>query len=197
MSENTKDYSIAITVKNNLLLSMMKSHEIDTPAELSRRSGVGQGEIGAYLRLMKPAYSTKTGEMRLGVKLLCDFFKCLPCHIFPEQHLHNALKTNTSSIEISMDELKSIPWLVSSGPDDALISEEFKRTLYKTLEVLTDKQQEVLKMRFGLDGYEHTLAEIGERFGVTSCRIRQIEQKALRILRSPKNEKLLANALAE
>ena len=52
------------------------------------------------------------------------------------------------------------------------------------LKTLTPREEQVLKMRFGLgDGNEHTLEEIGQRFFVTRERIRQIEAKALRKLR--------------
>ncbi|MDR2510712.1 MAG: sigma-70 family RNA polymerase sigma factor, partial [Spirochaetaceae bacterium] len=59
--------------------------------------------------------------------------------------------------------------------------------LYSVLATLPKREQEVLKMRFGLDdGYSLTLEEVGLCFNVTRERIRQIEAKALRRLRHPK-----------
>ena len=56
----------------------------------------------------------------------------------------------------------------------------------QALSTLTDREHQVLRMRFGLDdGRTHTLEEIGNQFGVTRERIRQIEAKALRKMRHP------------
>ena len=60
------------------------------------------------------------------------------------------------------------------------------------LSVLTEREQKILKMRFGLeDGKSHTLEEVGQEFSVTRERIRQIEAKALSKLRKHKDAKKL------
>jgi RNA polymerase primary sigma factor len=67
-----------------------------------------------------------------------------------------------------------------------------KRTLDEVLETLTDREEKVLRLRYGLlDGKTHTLEEVGKEFGVTRERIRQIESKALRKLRQPSRQKKL------
>jgi RNA polymerase primary sigma factor len=64
------------------------------------------------------------------------------------------------------------------------------------LEELTEREKEVLRLRFGLeDGHPYTLEEVGRRFGVTRERIRQIEAKALRKLRHPSRSKKLRDYL--
>jgi RNA polymerase primary sigma factor len=64
------------------------------------------------------------------------------------------------------------------------------------LSVLTDREREVLQMRFGLlDGMDHTLEEVGQHFKVTRERIRQIEAKALRKLRHPTRSRQLRDYL--
>ena len=65
------------------------------------------------------------------------------------------------------------------------------------LKALTDREREVLELRFGLkDGRSYTLEEVGQIFGVTRERIRQIEAKALRKLRHPQRSHKLRDYLS-
>ena len=67
-----------------------------------------------------------------------------------------------------------------------------KDRLKDVLTTLTEREQEVLTLRFGLkDGYSRTLEEVGRQFNVTRERIRQIEAKALRKMRHPTRMKKL------
>jgi RNA polymerase primary sigma factor len=72
------------------------------------------------------------------------------------------------------------------SPSDNASYEMLKEQLEDVLETLTDREENVLRLRFGLeDGKNRTLEEVGRVFGVTRERIRQIEAKALRKLRHP------------
>jgi RNA polymerase primary sigma factor len=71
-------------------------------------------------------------------------------------------------------------------PDEMTAFSLLKEKIGDVLETLTDREQEVLTLRFGLvDGYPRTLEEVGRKFNVTRERIRQIEAKALRKMRHP------------
>jgi RNA polymerase primary sigma factor len=81
-------------------------------------------------------------------------------------------------------------------PMDAAARQMLRESIKNALAVLSDREREVLEMRFGLmDGTDHTLEEVGKYFDVTRERIRQIESKALRKLRHPTRSRLLRDYL--
>ena len=82
------------------------------------------------------------------------------------------------------------------APAEAAAFSMLKEQLVEVLDTLTDREQKVLKLRFGLDdGRSRTLEEVGKEFDVTRERIRQIEAKALRKLRHPSRSKKLKDYL--
>lgn len=84
----------------------------------------------------------------------------------------------------------------ATSPSDHAAYELLKEQLEDVLDTLTDREENVLRLRFGLDdGRTRTLEEVGKVFGVTRERIRQIEAKALRKLRHPSRSKRLKDFL--
>ena len=85
----------------------------------------------------------------------------------------------------------------ATSPADHAAYELLKEQLESVLDTLTDREENVLRLRFGLDdgGRTRTLEEVGKVFGVTRERIRQIEAKALRKLRHPSRSKQLRDFL--
>ena len=82
------------------------------------------------------------------------------------------------------------------SPDDYAANELLKDELNEVLLELTDREEKVLRLRFGLDdGRTRTLEEVGKEFNVTRERIRQIEAKALRKLKHPSRSKRLKDFL--
>lgn len=82
------------------------------------------------------------------------------------------------------------------APAEAAAFSMLKEQLVEVLDTLTEREQKVLKLRFGLeDGRARTLEEVGKEFEVTRERIRQIEAKALRKLRHPSRSKKLKDYL--
>lgn len=84
----------------------------------------------------------------------------------------------------------------SSSPSEETSSEMMNSSLEYVLKTLTEREETVLRLRFGIaDGYPRTLEEVGSRFGVTRERVRQIETKALRKLRHPLRSQKLRDYL--
>ena len=84
----------------------------------------------------------------------------------------------------------------ASQPSEEASYTLLREQLEEVLSTLTPREEQVLRMRFGLiDGKPHTLEEVGKEFDVTRERIRQIEAKALRKLRHPSRSKKLRDFL--
>lgn len=95
---------------------------------------------------------------------------------------------DTERIEFIPDE--------SMAVEEIAIGDHLKQDLREVLSTLTEREQKVLELRFGLtSGHEMTLEEVGEIFNVTRERIRQIEAKALRKLRHPSRSRRLKDYL--
>ena len=83
------------------------------------------------------------------------------------------------------------------SPEESATNQLLKEQVNDVLSSLSDREQKIVRMRFGLDnGKSHTLEEVGQEFAVTRERIRQIEAKALAKLRKHKDAKKLYEYLS-
>jgi RNA polymerase primary sigma factor len=109
----------------------------------------------------------------------------------PAKKVRGLLEANrpTYSLETPLSETTELGDVLEdtqvAPPDAGVLVEDQVRQVQQALGTLSEQQQKVLRLRFGLDDGEHTLEQIGQRFGLTRERIRQIEAKALRKLRPP------------
>ena len=84
------------------------------------------------------------------------------------------------------------------SPEEYATNEMWKDEISEVLLTLTEREEKVIRLRFGLeDGKSRTLEEVGQMFGVTRERIRQIEAKALRKLRHPSRSRKLKDYMSE
>jgi RNA polymerase sigma factor (sigma-70 family) len=189
----TKDYAIQIKIKNNRILQRMKMAGIESAAELERRAGLGPGTAGRFLNF-KESGLTANEEWRGPIIKIADALKCLPEDLIPEQHLRSPLAKNTGMIEASPDEIDALITSRTSDPEKGIANEEAKKLINECLHTLPARIQRVLELRFGLhNNEEHTLEAVGQQFGITGQRVRDIEAQGLRMLKSKtRRKKLLA-----
>ncbi len=83
----------------------------------------------------------------------------------------------------------------SPNADRSLIQESLSREIHRALATLTERESDIVRLFFGIGCQEMTLEEIGERFGLTRERVRQIKEKAIRRLRHTSRSKLLKTYL--
>jgi len=182
-----KDYEIQIAVKNAPLLNMMRENGYETAAELSRACGVSQNSIGGMLNLKNPLY-TKHGQVNATAQKIADFFKVLPDMLYPEGQHFEGLNKNKASVQVEAEQMFALTNMAETDPEMLLEHDQMIAATNEMINGLTWRQQKVLKMRFV---EEKTLEECSQELSVTRERIRQIEQKALRIMRHPTNSEQL------
>lgn len=83
----------------------------------------------------------------------------------------------------------------SPNADRTLIMESLSKEIHRALATLTERESDIIRLFFGIGCQEMTLEEIGERFGLTRERVRQIKEKAIRRLRHTSRSKLLKTYL--
>ena len=79
--------------------------------------------------------------------------------------------------------------------DRTLVNESLSKEIDRALSTLTDREKDIIQMFFGIGTQEMTLEEIGDKFGLTRERVRQIKEKAIRRLRQSSRSKLLKSYL--
>ena len=79
--------------------------------------------------------------------------------------------------------------------DRSLINESLAKEIDRSLATLTERERDIVRLFFGIGTQEMTLEEIGEKFGLTRERVRQIKEKAIRRLRHTSRSKLLKSYL--
>jgi RNA polymerase primary sigma factor len=83
----------------------------------------------------------------------------------------------------------------SPSADRGLVNESLNKEIERALSTLAQREKEIIKSFFGIGCQEMTLEEIGERFGLTRERVRQIKEKAIRKLKTTSRSKLLKSYL--
>ena len=121
--------------------------------------------------------------------------------MIPDARIEDYLETSASGDEDVYSRDTIMGAVLSSLSTETVLSDEevlstvLKKSLQEevasALSKLTPKEERVLRLRYGFDGRERTLEEVGTEFHVTRERIRQIEAKALRRLRHPSKSKVL------
>src|SRR5688500_10347334 len=157
-------------------------HMVETINRLIRTSRRLQQELGR-----EPSSDEIAREMEMSPERVREILKISQEPVSLEMPIG---EEEDSSLGDFIEDQKALP------PADAASRKMLKEQMDDVLGTLSDRERQVLAMRFGLDdGRTRTLEEVGKAFGVTRERIRQIEAKALRKLRHPSRSKKLKDYL--
>jgi RNA polymerase primary sigma factor len=117
----------------------------------------------------------------------------------PKEKVNDTLRVSGRHVSVDApfqegDENSLLDILINSDSpkaDNKLISESLMKEIERALSTLTDRERDIIRYFFGINCQEMTLEEIGEQFGLTRERVRQIKEKAIRRLRHTSRSKLL------
>ena len=174
-----KDFEISITVKNARLINKIKETGATSVKQFAERYDIGYQSVYQCLALKITVYDKKF-NLRIMPKKLGDIFNCPPTELFPESVWYEAMKVTTASVEMDEEEIKrALPYL-SRGEIPALENQIFAEQIKKIGEaVLTEREKYIVDLRM-----TDTLCDIAEELGLSSGRVLQIEEKALRKMRT-------------
>jgi RNA polymerase sigma factor (sigma-70 family) len=175
--ELVKDYRINVTIKNALLLSAIENAGYKSGQRFADMVGISYyGSLMPYVNLTRSPIG-EDGLIRDCAWDLCDFLGASPSDLWSDNQL-TPLKTNRSSVDMNMNGIRA---LIQDGPEKVTNQEQVKKIIGNALDSLTERQAMVIKKRF-FD--ELTLDEIAGELKLSRQRIRQIQGKAIRNLKT-------------
>lgn len=163
-------------------------------AEQSRNIRLPLNQVGLLNKINKEAARfEQLHERRPSAEELSDLLG-IPTDKIEETLSHSGRQTSIDAPFIEGEEnslLDVLPSNESPTTDHSLMNESLSTELDRALSTLSPREKEVLQMFFGIGYQEMTLEEIGDRFGLTRERVRQVKEKALRTLRKTSRSTLL------
>mgnify|MGYP000930845040 CR=1 FL=1 len=166
-------------------------------AEQSRIVRLPLNKIGAINKINKtvskleqnlerePSYDEISEALEMLPQEISDILRNNGRHMSMDAPLSASNEDGGSMYDLMRNE-------ASQNPDKFLMSESLQLEIYRALSTLTEREADVIKLFFGLEGkHPHSLEEIGEKFNLTRERVRQIKEKAVRRLKHGSRSRLL------
>ena len=179
------EYRIKVTVRNNLLFTAIENAGYKSSAQFCRANSLSEQSVSAMVAMRMPPIN-KNGEFCELATQLMEILGAAPTDLWSQAQLTLRLKKNGGEKVVSED---AIPWLLEQNntmmtlpsPEDEHIKAETSSVINDILNSLPPRAAKVLRLRFE---HDLTLDEIADSFDLSKERIRQIEKKALRKLRT-------------
>lgn len=127
--------------------------------------------------------------MESKIEIVEDSLNFASIHVSMDAPLREEEANNLYDVMLNED---------SPNPEEALIDDSLRMEIERSLSTLGDRESEILRYYFGLNSYQpHTLEEIGDEFGLTRERVRQIKEKAIKKLKNQYRNRLLKSYLGK
>ena len=178
-----KDYRVTVKVRNNRILKAIERVGGVPGGKWATANGICYQTLNNFINMTDSPINSSGGLRTFAIKL-CDILNATPDDLWSSEQLY-PLEKNFSEMEMSYGEVVA---LLPSAEQTYLLDEsgveqrQARAALDKVIGTLNQNQQDVLKYRFEDD---MIYGEIANKMGLSSERVRQIEAKALRMLRQP------------
>jgi RNA polymerase sigma factor (sigma-70 family) len=185
-----KDYNVTVKVRNARILNALAKVDEKAGGKLAKKLGVPYAQMLDLINLkIEPV--DKHGDWLPSVIKLAELTNTMPVELFSDAQYY-PLDVNVAQFEMGQEEvMQLLNSTHAPDPSEAIEYKEMQQGIEDVLDSLTPREAEVLRMRFGIDGREHTMEEVGQVYGVSRERVRQLEAKALRKLRHPSRADIL------
>ncbi len=187
------DYRLTVKIRNNNILRSAEAAGFDSIPKLAEAVGVSYGWLNNLINMTETPLG-KDGQVKARVDRLCLFLGCSFDELFSDEQ-RVALESNRCEKEVRAEQIYAL--MAPTGHAEIEHDDGLSAHLAATLEHLKPKEREVIRLRYGFDDEALTFDEIGERLDLSRERIRQIEAKAMRMLRHPSRSKELLKFLED
>lgn len=169
---SSRDYAVKITVRNGRILDRMRKVGIKTQSDLAERAGLSTVSVNSLITLRRPAMKDN-GQWRYGVEEIAAVLRCDPEDLFTDAQMTMALERN--SVETYLDE-PAVMALSSGDPERAAWA---KIEAQRLLAAVPPRYADIAMRVAGGE----TLDSIGEDYGFSREKVRQMDLKAHRMMR--------------
>ena len=176
------DYRIRITVRNARLLRAIEAAGHQPGTHFAMAAGISYGgHLLPYLNLTRSPIN-REGLLRECAWALCDFLGASPSDLWSDEQLQ-PLQKNHADVDLDFGQLGALMHSHGHVADPVQVAsrDQAKRLLLNSLDALTPKESKIVYARYFEDW---TLEELSDHFNLSRERIRQVEMKALRKLRT-------------
>jgi len=177
------DYRIEVKVKNANILRAIKKKGYANVNRFCAVNNLSQSLFGAYVNLKRSPVN-KHGDWMPFVIKVAEALDVMPSDLFSHEQLI-PLDNNKSSADVSMEDIGTLLPAPMKSPLKLVLEQDAKVTVDAALEgLLTEREAKVLRALSGIDQEPKTWRQIGEELDISHQRVRQIEARALRKLRT-------------
>lgn len=186
-----KEYSVKITVRNNLLLKAIEAAGYKTQADFAKANNISAQYLNSLVA-MRTAPISKQGYFTDLAKQLMEILGACPTDLWTEEQLNMELKNNSSILEINkeallsvLDKTHTLDHFEDVNPETLLEKKQLKNSVHKLIDKsLPLRYKQIIALQYGLDNaVEHSFIQIGDSFDVSGTRARQLSIYALERLK--------------